>query len=200
MFLFREVKFFMMNIQAQPQPRRLRFSVDEYYQMIELGMLKDYEKAEIIEGELIQKMPIGDKHAAVVNTLNRFFVKSVSDDILVSVQNPVRLSDFNEPEPDFVLADLTKFDGKRHPRPAETLLIVEVSDSTLKYDRDTKLALYAEAEIPEVWIVNLKNDIIEVHQKPSVGIYQLAQIFKRGERVKSEILPNLEIEVDKILG
>ncbi len=200
MFLFREVKFFMMNIQAQPQPRRLRFSVDEYYQMIELGMLKDYEKAEIIEGELIQKMPIGDKHAAVVNTLNRFFVKSVSDDILVSVQNPVRLSDFNEPEPDFVLADLTKFDGKRHPRPAETLLIVEVSDSTLKYDRDTKLALYAEAEIPEVWIVNLKNNIVEVHQKPSVGIYQLAQIFKRGERVKSEILPNLEIEVDKISG
>lgn len=190
----------MMNYQAQPQPRRLRFSVDEYYKMIELGFLKDYEKAEIIEGELIQKMPIGDRHAAVVNTLTRIFVKNVSDDVLVSVQNPVRISDFNEPEPDFVLADLTKFDGKRHPRPEETLLIVEVSDTTLKYDRDTKLALYAEVEIPEVWIVNLKNDIVEVHQKPGVGIYQLAQIYKRGERVKSSILPNLEIEVDKILG
>ena len=97
------------------------------------------------------------------------------------------------------MADLTKFDGKRHPRPAETLLIVEVSDSTLKYDRDTKLTLYAEAEIPEVWIVNLKNDIIEVHQKPNVGIYQLTQIYKRGEMVKSSVLPNIEIEVDKIL-
>ncbi len=188
----------MMNF--QPQPRRLRFSVDEYYKMIELGMLKDYEKAEIIEGELIQKMPIGDKHAAIVNTLNRFFIKNVSDDVLVSIQNPVRLTDYDEPEPDLVLADLTKYDGKRHPHPPEILLIVEVSDSTLKYDRDTKLSLYAEAEIPEVWIVNLKNDIIEVHQKPSSGIYQLAQIFKRGDVLKSESLSNLELEVDKILG
>lgn len=190
----------MMNHQSQPQPRRLRFSVDEYYQMIELGVLNDYEKAEIIEGELIQKTPIGDRHAFVVNSLNRFFVKNAPDDILVRVQNPVRLSDYNEPEPDIVLADLTKFDGKRHPRPEETILIVEVSDTTLKYDRDTKLALYAEAEIPEVWIVNLKNEIVEVHQKPGVGIYQLAQIYKRGETVKSSVLLDFDIEVDKILG
>jgi Uma2 family endonuclease len=188
----------MMNF--QPQPMRLRFSVDEYYQMIELGMLKNYEKAEIIEGELIKKMTIGDRHAAIVNSLTRFFVKNVSDDVLVSVQNPVRLSDYNEPEPDVVLADLRKYDGKRHPRPSEIILIVEVSDSTLKYDRDVKLALYAEAEVPEVWIVNLPNDIIEVHQKPSVGIYQLAKIFKRGETVESEVLFGLSIAADDILG
>jgi len=188
----------MMNF--QPQPMRLRFTVDEYYRMIELGMLKDYEKAEIIEGELIRKMTIGDRHAAIVNFLTRFFVKNVSDDILVSVQNPVRLSDYNEPEPDVTLADLQKYDGKRHPQPSEIILIVEVSDSTLKYDRDVKLALYAEAEIPEVWIVNLPNDIIEVHQKPSVGIYQLAKIFKRGEILSSEVLPDLSIAAAEILG
>ena len=188
----------MMNF--QPQPMRLRFTVDQYYRMIELGMLKDYEKAEIIEGELIKKMTIGDRHAAIVNSLNRFFVKNVSDDVLVSVQNPVRLSNYNEPEPDVTLADLRKYDGKRHPRPSEIILIVEVSDSTLKYDRDVKLALYAEAEIPEVWIVNLPNDIIEVHQKPSVGIYQLAKIFKRGEIVTSEVMPDLSIAADEILG
>jgi Uma2 family endonuclease len=183
----------------QPQPMRLRFTVDEYYRMIELGLLKDYGKAEIMEGELIKKMTIGDRHAAVVNSLTRFFVKNVSDDVLVSVQNPVRLSDYNEPEPDIALADLRKYDGKRHRQPAEIILIVEVSDSTLKYDRDVKLALYAEAEIPEVWIVNLPNDIIEVHQKPCVGIYQLAKIFKRGEILSSEILPELSIALDKIL-
>ena len=188
----------MMNL--QPQPRRLRFSVDEYYKMIELGMLKDYEKSEIIEGELIQKMPIGDKHAFAVDVLAEFFIKNVPDKVRVRIQNPIRISDFNEPEPDVVLADLTKFDGKRHPRPEETILIVEVSDSTLKYDRDTKLSLYAEAEIPEVWIINLKNNIIEVHQKPSNGIYQLAQIYKSGEAAKSAVLSNLEIEVNKILG
>jgi len=188
----------MMNF--QPQPMRLRFSVDEYYRMIELGLLKDYEKAEIIEGELIKKMTIGDRHAAIVNLLNRFFVKNVSDDVLVSVQNPVRLSDYNEPEPDVALTDLRKYDGKRHPQPSEIILIVEVSDSTLKYDRDVKLALYAEAEIPEVWIVNLPNDIIEVHQKPSVGIYQLAKIFKRGETLVSEVLPDLSLAANEILG
>ena len=188
----------MMNY--QPQPRQFRFSVDEYYKMIEMGILKDYEKAEIINGELIQKMTIGDKHAAVVDYLTRFFVRNVSDEIRVSVQNPLRLSDYNEPEPDFVLSDLTKYDGKRHPRPAETLLVVEVSDSTLKYDRDQKLPLYAEAKIGEVWIVNLPNEIVEVHTKPDFGLYQLTQIYKRGETVKSEMIPNLEIEVDKILG
>lgn len=183
-----------------PQPMKLRFKVDDYYKMIELGILKDYEKAEIIEGELIKKMTVGDRHASTVNVLNRIFSRNLNDEILVSVQNPIRLSDYNEPEPDLVLADLRKFDGRRHPQPAEIILIVEVSDSTLKYDRDTKLSLYAEAEIYEVWIVNLQNDIIEVHQNPSNGIYQLAKIFKRGEKVQSEVLPNLSLEVDKILG
>lgn len=188
----------MMNY--EPQPRQLRFSVDEYYKMIEIGILKDYEKAEIIEGELIQKMPIGDKHASVVNNLTRIFVKSVSEEVLVSVQNPLRLSDYNEPEPDFVLADLTKYDGKRHPRPPEVLLVAEVADWTLKYDRDVKLPLYAEAGICEVWIVNLISEIVEVHSKPAVGLYQLVKIYNRGEIVGSGTIPNLEVAVDKILS
>lgn len=190
----------MMNYQAMPQPRRLRFTVDEYYKMFELGMLEDFEHSEIIEGELIQRIGIGDRHATVVNLLTKIFIKNLSDDILVSVQNPVRLSNYNEPEPDLALADLSKFDGKRHPRPAEVILLVEVSDSTVKYDRDKKLPLYAEAEIPEVWIVNLPNDIIEIHSQPSVGLYQFVKIFKRGEIVESEALPELNLEVDKILG
>ncbi len=185
---------------VQPQPARLRFAVDDYYKMIELGMLKDYERAEIIDGELIRKMSIGDRHAYVVDILNRLFNKSLTDDILIRIQNPLRLTDYDEPQPDIVLADLTKYDGKRHPRPAETILVVEVSDSTLKYDRDVKMPLYAEAEIPEVWIVNLQNEIIEVHQQPSVGIYQLAKIFKQGEVVKSSVLPELSLDVDSLLS
>lgn len=185
---------------TMPQPVRLRFSVDDYYKMIELGMLKDYERAEIIKGELIKKITVGDRHATIVNLLNRFFVRNVTDDILVSVQNPIRLTDFNEPEPDLVLADLTKYDGKRHPRPTEILLIIEVSDSTLKYDRDVKLSLYAEAEIPEVWIVNLPNQIVEIHTKPSVGLYQFTKIYKSGEIIEIERLPNLRLKVDDILS
>ena len=189
-----------VNFQTQPQPKQLRFSVDEYYKMIELGILKDYEKAEIIEGKLIDKTPAADRHAYIVNFLTKFFIENVSDEVLVRNQNPLRLSDYDEPMPDVVLADLTKFDCKRHPRSEETFLVVEVSDSTLKYDRDTKLALYAEAEISEVWIVNLKNDIIEIHTKPSNGIYQLAQIFKKGEVAESDVLPDLKVEVNKILS
>ncbi len=189
-----------MNTQFKPEPRRFRFSVDEYYKMIEQGILKNYEKSEIIDGELIEKMPIGDKHGYIVDRLNRFFIKNVSDDIVVRIQNPLRLSDFHEPEPDIVLADLTKYDGKRHPRPAETLIVVEVSDSTLKYDREDKLPLYGEAKIPEVWIVNIPSSIVEVHQKPNVGVYQLVNIYKQGENVQSSILPDLSISVDEILS
>jgi Uma2 family endonuclease len=183
-----------------PQRTPLRFKVDEYYKLIELGMLHDYEKAEIIDGELIRHMTVGDRHAQVVDRLNRLLVRGLPDEVLVRVQNPVRLSDYNEPEPDILLSDLTKYDGSRHPRPAETLLIIEVSDSTLKYDRDTKLALYAEAEINEVWIVNLPKNIVEIHTKPNEGIYQTVKIIKLGETIKSDIIPDLEIEIDKILG
>ena len=185
---------------AGPQPVRLRFSVDEYYKMYELGLIQDFERSEIIEGELIKKMGIGDRHAAVVNFLNRFFTKGVSDDVLVSVQNPLRLNDYDEPEPDIVLADLTKYDGKRHPRPAETLVVIEVSDTSLKYDRDRKLPHYAEAEIPEVWIINLQSNLIEVHQSPAVGIYQTVKIYRAGEIVESSILPDLKPSVDAILS
>lgn len=192
----------MINVQTQfqPQPRRLRFSVDEYYKMIELGLLENHEKAEIIDGELIQKMTIRDRHALVVDLLTKFFIRNVSDEIRVGIQNPLRVTDYNEPEPDVVLSDLTKYDGNRHPRPEEVILVIEVSDTTLKYDRDVKLPLYAEAGISEIWIVNLKTDIIEVHQNPINDIYQTVGIFKPGETVKSAVLPDLSLEVDRILS
>ena len=190
----------MINVQSQPQPRRLRFTVDEYYKMIELGMLKDYEKAEIIEGELIQKMPIGKKHSAVVEKLNEVLRDRLGKSVSLRNQQPVRFGDYNEPEPDLaVLKRREDFYSETKPTPKDVLLLIEVSDATLKYDRDTKLTLYAEAEISEVWIVNLPNDIVEIHENPSVGIYQLTKIFKRGEQIESGVLPDLKLEVNEIL-
>ena len=183
-----------------PQPVQLRFSVDEYYKMYELGLIKDFEKAEIIDGELIGKMSIGDRHAWVVDFLFRFFILNLPDTIRVHGQNPLRLGDFDEPEPDIVLSDLTRYDGKRHPRPAETILVVEVSDTTLRFDRSIKLPLYAVAEIPEVWIVNLPANLIEVHQDPDVGLYRSTRIFRLGEIVRSESLPGVSLSVDELLG
>ena len=190
----------MINVQTQPQPRRLRFSVDEYYQMIELGMLKDYEKAEIIEGELIQKMPIGKKHSAVVEKLNEILRDRLGKSVSLRNQQPIKFGDYDEPEPDLaILQRREDFYSGSKPVPKDVLLLIEVSDATLKYDRNTKLVLYAEAAIPEVWIVNLPNDIIEIHTKPDSGIYQLTKIYKRGATTESEILPDLKLEVDKIL-
>ncbi len=185
---------------VQPQPRRLRFSVDDYYKMIEMGMIDDYEKAEIIDGEMIPKMSIGERHAWIVDLLARYFIERLPKMILVRNQNPLRLSDFDETEPEIVLADLTKYDGRRHPRPAETILVVEVSDTSLKQDRDVKLPLYAEAGIAEVWIVNLIHNVIEIHHDPNFGIYQRVQIFKAGEQIVSAALPEFVLEVDSVIS
>lgn len=183
-----------------PQPVQLRFSVDEYNKMYELGLIKDFEKAEIIDGELIGKMSIGDRHAWVVTFLTRFFILGLPETITVRVHDPLRLNDFTEPEPDIVLADLTKYDGRRHPRPAETILVIEVSDITLRFDRSIKLPLYAAAEISEVWIINLPANLIEVHQDPDAGLYRSTRIFRLGEIVLSERLPGLSLSVDELLG
>jgi len=168
--------------------------------MIELGILEDFEKVEIIDGELVQKMTIGERHAYVVDFLNRFFSRRLPENILVRVQNPLRLSDFDEPEPDIVLTDLTKYDGRRHPRPLETLIVIEVSDTSLKYDRETKLSLYAEAQIPEVWIINLINNVVEVHQQPDVGLYRTVKVYSAGQTIESNVLPDINLDVDRILS
>lgn len=183
-----------------PQPVRLRFSVDEWYKMYELGLIKDFEKSEIIDGELVRKLSIGDKHAWSVNFLLKFFTLNVPDTIMVRGQNPLRLGDYDEPEPDIVLADLTKYEGRRHPRPAETILAIEVAETSLRIDRNTKLPLYAAAEIPEVWIVNLPDRIVEVYRDPAFGIYQTAEIFQPGSIVTSEHFPGLSLSVDDLLS
>ena len=184
-----------------PQKVPLRFTVDEYYKLIDLGMLHDYEQAEIIEGELIRKMPIGDKHAAVVERLNEFLRDELGKSVSIRSQQPIRLNEYTEPQPDLAVLkrrdDFYRF-GK--PLPQDVLCLIEVSDATLRYDRDSKLSMYAEAEILETWIVNLQKNIIEVHQHPNLGVYQLTKLYKCGETVTSETIPNLQIEVDKILG
>lgn len=185
---------------ANPQPMHLRFTVDEYYQMYEMGILKFHERAEIIDGELIKKMSIGDFHATVVDLLNEFLIRNAPPNTRVRVQNPVRLSDYDEPEPDLALADLTKYDGKRHPRPEEVLLIVEVSDTTLDYDRKTKIPLYAEAGIPEVWLINLKNKTVQVYTNPLEGAFGFVRVLHRGDTLQSETVPNLSLNVDTIFG
>ncbi len=181
---------------------RMRRPVAEYYKMYELGLIdvEVFEKSEIIDGELIRKMSIGDKHAWIVNFLTRFFILNLPETIQVQGQNPLRLGDYDEPEPDIVLSDLTKYDGRRHPTPAETILVIEVAESSLRVDRTTKLSLYATNELPEVWIVNIPNRIVEVYTEPELGIYGSTKVFELGSVVRSELLPGIFLSVDDLFS
>lgn len=187
--------------QSQPYVR-MRRPVAEYYKLYELGLIDpdDFRKSEIIDGELVKKMGIGDTHAWIVDFLSRFFNRNLPDTIRVHGQNPLRLGDYDEPEPDIVLSDLTKYDGKRHPTPAETILVIEVAESSLRTDRTTKLSLYATSELPEVWIVNIPKHVVEVYTKPELGVYGSTEIFELGSSVTSGRLPNISLSVESLFS
>jgi Uma2 family endonuclease len=182
------------------QTMRLRFTVDDYYQMIDLGMIKNVERAEIIEGELIKQMPIGKRHAACVKKLDELLRDELGKSVTYSVQDPIFLDEFNEPQPDVALLERRDdFYSGKAPMAQDVLLLIEVSDSTLDYDRNRKIPLHAKHEIPEVWLINLVNGTIEIHCQSSDYSYNLVKILRRGEVIQSEILPNLRLEVTTIL-
>lgn len=176
---------------------RLRpFAADEYHAMAEAGILQEDDRVELIDGHIIAISPVGDPHLLCVNRLNRLLVMRTGADIAVSVQNPVRLGPHDEPEPDVVLT--TALD--RGPRPEDVLLLIEVSGSTLAYDRAVKLPRYAAAGIPEVWIVNLGEEQVEVHRDPSGEIYRTRYLASPGEALTIEALPEVEtVPVNAIL-
>ncbi len=178
-----------------------RFRVDEFRRMTEAGILPEESGWEIIDGFLIDKMTIGSKHASVVRRLEKFFERNFGDKTIVSGQNPIHLDEYNEPEPDVaLLKPRADFYAESHPKPADVLLLVEVSDSTVEYDREIKKRLYAEAEITEFWLVDLKNDTIEVYSQPKNGSYYSAQTLEAGETVKSTAIENLTLSINEVLG
>lgn len=163
--------------------------------MIDVGILKEDDRVELIRGEIVAKMPIGNSHVECVDQLNRLLVRAVGDDVIVSIQNPVRLAD-SEPEPDVVLK---KSRGK--PAPAEVLLLVEVADDSLEYDREVKAALYAENGITEYWIVNLADRCLEVHRGPQAsGSYSDVRTLRAGDRAKVAALPGVGFDVAVLFG
>lgn len=178
---------------------RRHFNVAEYYRMMEAGILSESDHVELIDGEVIEISPIGSRHAACVDRLNKFLNKL--NDVIVRVQNPIRLDDFSEPQPDITLLQMrSDYYAKGHPTPTDVLLVIEVADSSTEFDRVVKLPLYAEALIPEFWLVNLPDEKIEVFSKQLNGAFQESQEFKRGETLISQAIPELSLGVDTILG
>lgn len=184
-----------------PEISRYYFSVAEFERMGEAGVFTKDARLELIEGEIIEISPIGSRHAACVNFLSRFLNRTVGDIALVSTQNPIRLNDFSEPEPDLALLRLRDdFYRNAHPAPADVFLIIEVADTTLAYDRQVKAPLYAKAGVAEVWIINLTDEQIEVYAKPVDGTYQTVVNFRRGEVIRARTIPNLAVGVADVLG
>jgi len=169
--------------------------------MGEVGILTERDRVELIEGELIAMSPIGSQHSGTVNTLTRRLVLAVGDRGVVAVRNPVQLDDLTEPEPDFAVLKPRPDDYRlATPRADEVLLIVEVADTSLAYDRTVKRALYARHGIPEFWIVNLTAGEVEVCRAPGGDDYASVSRVGRDGILEPALLPGVTIPVAVLLG
>jgi Uma2 family endonuclease len=178
---------------------RRRFTAREYHRMGEAGILHEDDRVELIEGEIVEMAAIGTRHFACVNGLTRLLVRGVGDAAIVSVQNPVRLDEHTEPQPDLTVLRVRDY-RESLPMPGDVLLLIEVSDTTLAYDRGVKLPLYARSGIPEVWIVDLAGEVIERNTDPSGDSYRRVEQAQRGEALAPLALPGLSLRVDDMLG
>jgi len=187
----------------KPKPYALRkFTVEEYHKLAEVGILREDDRVELIEGEIVVNSPIGSKHAACVTRLTHLFTQRVEDRAIVSVQNPVRLSEHSEPQPDLaLLRPRPDFYASEHPKPEDVLLIVEVAETSLEYDREVKLPLYAEHGIPEVWLVDVIQRRVEILKKPQGERYTSVQApTKDDEALAPEALPELRLTLKELFG
>jgi Uma2 family endonuclease len=161
------------------------FTVEQYYQMAEVGILDITKGTELIEGEIIDMSPMGRLHAACIAKATRSLIRLLPDSMDLRVQLPIRLSDRSEPQPDLAIVRYREdYYASGHPQDHDILFLIEVSDSTLKYDREVKLPLYAKHGIPEVWIANLEEQLLEVYRQLGENGYEMVQNYQKGEVVK----------------
>ncbi len=179
---------------------RKLFTVGEYHRMLESGILSEDDRVELVEGEIIEMAAKGSRHAACVKRITDFFYRHARQSAIVSVQDPIRISANSELEPDVALLRLRDdLYANSHPEGNDVLLVVEVSDTTLGYDRGVKLGLYARANILEVWVVNLPGDIIEIYTQPEGSKYQLSKQVRRGDSITAQNVPDLTIDVNALI-
>lgn len=180
---------------------RRRFTVAEYHAMGDSGIIAPDERVELIDGEIIRMSPINEPHASEVDRLNDMFVPRFRDQAIVRVQNPTVVDDYSEPEPDLMLLRRKPdFYRSGHPRPGDILLVVEVADTSLTYDRRVKAPLYARAEIPEHWRVEIRHNRVVIHRDPTPEGYRSVRVARRGESIAPLAFPERSLKVDEILG
>lgn len=177
-----------------PPVSRYRFSVADYHRLSDAGILNEDSRVELIEGELVSMAPIGSFHQSAVDRLNIILARQ-SGNFILRVQGPICLGQHSEPEPDFSLLKARQdFYRKAHPTAEDVLLVIEISDSTLAYDREVKLRLYAEHAIPETWIFDMNGQQLEIHRQPSKDGYRQLLKPERGAFVSPSLLPGIRVD------
>jgi len=179
------------------QPTRYRFTVEDFEQMGVAGILGEDDRVELIAGEIVQMAAIGVRHATCVSRLNRLLVRTAPDDLLVHVQDPIRLGNDGEPQPDLCLVYDRHYDAT--PTEQDVLLVIEVSDSSRLYDLNTKLPLYAAAGIAEAWLVDLQAGIVERHTEQLEGAYRHVAWARAGDTLAAVVVPSVVIPVADML-
>lgn len=183
-----------------PVQTQHRFNVTEYYRMAETGVLRPDARVELLDGRIIDMSPIGSSHAGTVKRFIRIFTKLALDRWVISAQDPLRLDDHSEPEPDFMLLKPSPDDyTSRHPKPDEVFLLVEVADASLDYDRDEKLPAYGRSGVAEVWVVNLRDQSLEIYREPHFTGYGSKAVLRAGNTVSPQAFPDAMVDVGELL-
>lgn len=178
-----------------------RFSADDYQRMGQAGILSEDDRVELIDGEVVAMTPIGPRHNAAVNRANRAMMTAVGDTAIVQVQGSVRLGHYHEPQPDLVLLrPQADYYASRLPGPADILLVVEIAESSIDYDREVKARLYAESGVLEYWLVDLNDNLVFAHSTPEHGSYRSLQRHHRGQSLAPHALPDCVMAVDTLLA
>src|SRR5678815_2066561 len=185
---------------ARTMVERRRFSVDDYYRMADAGILGDCERVELIDGEVVTISPIGRRHSACVSSANQALFLAVGTSVIVQPQGSVRLDRFNEPQPDLMLLKARNdFYASEHPSPSDVLLIIEIADSSLRYDEEIKARLHAAWGVPEYWLADLKANALWRHLSPVDGVFTQITQLRRGESIAPRLLPSCAMLVDAFL-
>ncbi|MBD2122706.1 Uma2 family endonuclease [Trichocoleus sp. FACHB-262] len=180
---------------------RRQFTVAKYHQMVEAGILTEDDRVELLEGEVIELWSISSRHAACVNRLTYLFHDRLRERAIVRVQNPVELSDRSEPQPDLVLLQLRpNLYEAGYPQAQDILLLVEVADTTVEFDQEIKMPLYAKSGVREVWLVDLNENAIAIYREPSLSGYGQVQELRRGQELTVQLFPDISLAVEKLLG
>lgn len=180
---------------------RKLFTVEEFQRICEAGIFHPDSRHELIRGEIIEVPRATRRHSGRVNKLNRVFTSKLGETVIVCIQNGMFIDEMSEPQPDVVIAKpLPELFGPFEPDPGDLLLLVEISDTSLRYDTRIKAPLYAQGGIPEYWILNIPDDVLEVRSDPAGGEYRRSEIYKRGQTITAQMLPGITFTIDELLA